>query len=300
MSKPRTAKCISAVFASILAGAPVATVSHAQTRAADDCLSAPKEGAPDGSHWYYRVDRATKRHCWYLRQVGGKLSQIRAPSYRSAKSTPPQPEAATQRLVADAHAELPVQTNVDQPSGKNVAIQPTQADARRTDTSGGPAVGEATRSVVAWRWPEPPSLSSPVSPRPPADNLSANAQPNSAPPPPPVARVPLAAADSSSQDQFRSVPMLLSAIAGALTLAGITGGLALKVLGARRAPRAKVGRRRGSIWEPTDDDTIVLSDSPARDVVPRPSAFARDLDHAGGGNRRTSVFFSHLAKRTPA
>ena len=295
MSKPRTSKCISAIFAGILASAAVATVSHAQTRAADDCLSAPKEGAPDGSHWYYRVDRATKRHCWYLRRVGEKLSQIRAPS---SKSTPPQPEAATQRLVADAHAELPVQTSVDQPSGKN---RPTQADAGRTETRSGPAVGEAMRSVVAARWPEPPGLSSPVSPRPPADNLPANVQPNSAAPPsPPVAGVvPLAAADSSPQDQFRSVPMLLSAIAGVLALAGITAGLALKFLGARRAPRAKVRRRPGSIWEPTDDDTIVLSDSPASDVVSRRSGFARDLDH-GGGNRRTSVFFSHVSKRTPA
>jgi len=290
----RTAKYVLAVYASILAGASFATISHAQTGAADDCLSAPKEGTPDGSHWYYRVDRATKRHCWYLRQVGDKLSQSRAPSYRSAKSSPPQPEAATQRLVADAHAELPVQTGVDQPNGRDRPFWPTQADAAGAGFRGGPPAGEATGSVVASRWPEPSGLSSPVSPRPPANNLAANAQPKSTATP--VAAVALAAADSSPQHQSRSIPMLLSAIAGALALAGITAGVLLKFGGARRPRPAKVRLHRGTIWESTDDDTIMLSEA---DVLPRRSGFARDLDRVGDGNRRTAGFFSHPSKRTP-
>ena len=35
--------------------------------AVDDCLAGPNAVAPQGSHWYYRVDRATHRNCWYLR-----------------------------------------------------------------------------------------------------------------------------------------------------------------------------------------------------------------------------------------
>ena len=36
------------------------------SRAVDDCLAGPNAAAPQGSHWYYRVDRVTHRECWYL------------------------------------------------------------------------------------------------------------------------------------------------------------------------------------------------------------------------------------------
>jgi hypothetical protein len=41
--------------------------------AADDCLSKPNATAPEGSHWYYRLDRATRRECWYLGPEGRKV-----------------------------------------------------------------------------------------------------------------------------------------------------------------------------------------------------------------------------------
>jgi hypothetical protein len=113
----------------------------------------------------------------------------------------------------------------------------------------------------------------------------------------PVAAVSVAGADS--QHQSRSIPMLLSAIAGALALAGITAGLVLKFGGARRPRPAKVRVRRGTIWESTDDDAIMLSDRSGTDVMPRRSGFARDLDQAGDGSGRTAGSFSHLSKRTP-
>jgi hypothetical protein len=33
---------------------------------ADDCIAAPNSTAPQGGHWYYRIDRAKKSKCWYL------------------------------------------------------------------------------------------------------------------------------------------------------------------------------------------------------------------------------------------
>ena len=42
--------------------------TQATQAAADSCLSAPKGATPSGSHWYYRIDRVTKRQCWYLRE----------------------------------------------------------------------------------------------------------------------------------------------------------------------------------------------------------------------------------------
>ena len=74
----RTAKFISALIGSIVAGAPIAAVSQnapaasSAANAAADCLASPKGIAPQGQHWYYRVERSTKRQCWYLRAEGGK------------------------------------------------------------------------------------------------------------------------------------------------------------------------------------------------------------------------------------
>ena len=49
-----------------------------------------------GSHWYYRIDRATKRQCWYLGEAKDKAARA-APetSSRSAgQAAPPAPSAS--------------------------------------------------------------------------------------------------------------------------------------------------------------------------------------------------------------
>src|SRR5260370_40921 len=93
----RTAKFVSAIFASLLAGMPLTTVSHGAVPAADDCLSKPKGLAPEGSHWYYRIDRASKRHCWYLGDQREKLSHAKPQnSAPIADPASPQKETATQ------------------------------------------------------------------------------------------------------------------------------------------------------------------------------------------------------------
>jgi len=74
----RTAKCASAIFAGFLAGAPLTIISYGAAGADDECLSSPKEQTSQGGHWYYRIDHATKRHCWYLREEGEKLSKTPA------------------------------------------------------------------------------------------------------------------------------------------------------------------------------------------------------------------------------
>ena len=82
----RTAKFASAIFVSFLAGAPLAILSHGAARAADDCLAAPKDVTPEGSHWYYRIDHPTKRHCWYLKEFSQNAA---AKSVQSAKPVSP-------------------------------------------------------------------------------------------------------------------------------------------------------------------------------------------------------------------
>ena len=68
-----------------LAAAVVAISFSATTGdAADECLSGPKGVAPKGSHWYYRVDRPTGRHCWY---IGAEGQRVRSVSERTSQQT---------------------------------------------------------------------------------------------------------------------------------------------------------------------------------------------------------------------
>ena len=51
---------------------------------ADDCLAAPYSPAPPGSHWYYRLDWATQRKCWYTRAPGQPAQHVAAPATTGA------------------------------------------------------------------------------------------------------------------------------------------------------------------------------------------------------------------------
>jgi len=44
----------------------LAATSASRATRAEDCLAGPNAQSPQGQHWYYRLDRATHRKCWYL------------------------------------------------------------------------------------------------------------------------------------------------------------------------------------------------------------------------------------------
>jgi hypothetical protein len=302
----RAAKFVSAIFASVLAGATLVAVSHDAARAADDCLAAPKAETPEGSHWYYHIDRATNRHCWYLRAEGEKLSQTVPPnSSDSAKPVAPTALVPLQPSVADAHAELPAQTGIE-PANRNNGLVPAMPANAAVSEDKAPGA-DAQPSVVASRWPDPSAASSTVSPQPATSQTAANAQPepqsdssqsdsaqsgSTAAPPPAAAAVPLAAADSS-QGLPASLPMLLAVMTGALALAGITASVVLKFGRARRTVRVS----RDRIWQSTDHDGIGLPARPDADVVPRRRHFPRDLDQTAEPDDRVAEFFAQLSKQ---
>jgi hypothetical protein len=61
--------------------------AHAAT-----CNAAPNSPAPEGSHWYYRTDRATQRKCWYLASQGHKVQAApRVVPRVNAVAEPPAP-----------------------------------------------------------------------------------------------------------------------------------------------------------------------------------------------------------------
>jgi hypothetical protein len=59
---------------------------------------------------------------------------------------------------------------------------------------------------------------------------------------------------------------------------------------------AKVRSRRGSAWEATDDDTILVTDLRAADIQPRPSAFARNYDQTGEAKQKIRQVFSRHSR----
>src|ERR1700730_15196541 len=261
----RAAKFASAIFASVLVGTLLTTISHGETVAADNCLSGPKGETPPGSHWYYRIEHGTKRHCWHLREEGDHLRKDAPQTQAAAKNIwppakPPAPQAnpATQRSVDNARAELPAQRNRNEESDSPwPAIAPGLNSAPRANAPDADAVSAA----VASRWPEPSGVSPASSPRPAPGNMAANVPASStAAPAPTVTAVTHFAADSSSQSQSGSTPKLLVAIIGAVALASIMTSLIFKFGRARRPRRAAVRARRGPVFESTDDDRIVVAD----------------------------------------
>jgi len=289
---------VSAIFASILAGAPLTTTSHGETVAADNCLSGPKDQTPPGGHWYYRIEHSTKRHCWYLRGEGDQLSQTASQNTpASAKLLPTESDTAMQQSVADARAELPAQTYRNE--APNPVLPANAAGLNDMLRSNAPGAS-APLSVVAARWPEPSGVSPASGSRLATGSLAASGPANAVVPPPTAAvAATLAAADSSPQSHPGSIPMPLAAIAGALALAGIAASLLFKY---GRAPHPRSGTihaRRGPIRELTDDDRIALSDHQGAHALPHTARISRRFGEASDPDDRIGEFFSRISQRAP-
>src|SRR5438105_909456 len=84
MSMTRAAFVWSAHAAVLLASMNLAIGATRAEGAAEPCLAKPHSAAPQGSHWFYRVDRVSRRHCWYLGSDRKKRTQGVLPTRSSA------------------------------------------------------------------------------------------------------------------------------------------------------------------------------------------------------------------------
>ena len=314
----RTAKFVSAIFASLLAGANFAAVAETATKPADSCLSGPKGALPAGSHWYYRVDRTTKRHCWYLGEEKDKAAaatpqdaagSTAAPAAAAAPPTdpaPPQASAAVRKSIADAHAELPSpQTRVDQDAG--LSVQPSNSG-----TAAVPAIQNSQRavapdaavvqpSIVTSRWPDASGVNPPDNPQMAAADPPASAPVNAraaAQPAPTASPVALAAADSSLQRQSGSTQMLLMVMAGALALAGITASLVFRFARAGVVQPEIRGDRR-AIWDSVNTDRLPRSSPslfPGENVPRWRDRIEQDPRAPDDPERRVTEMLARLAR----
>jgi hypothetical protein len=79
----------------------ILVISHAATllmvrstfaqHVADNCISKPDSVPPQGSHWYYRMDRTLHRQCWYLGPQGAKVEASPRPAALSVRLPSPRP-----------------------------------------------------------------------------------------------------------------------------------------------------------------------------------------------------------------
>jgi hypothetical protein len=320
----RTAKFVSAIFASFLAGTAVTTLPYGAARAgneaqaADNCLAGPKGQTPAGGHWYYRIDQSTKRHCWYLGDEREKVARNarREPAAPAkpvaANPVSPQKEATTPRTIADARAELPLPQMQIEPTSTASGQWPAAAApntatanmANEEDSQRANARDTNTQSsLIASRWPESPGVSSSSANAGLATaNSDANMQPDPgpaqasvvAPPSSVVAAAPFAAADSSSQSQTGSIQMLLIVIAGALALAGVIGAAVFRLGSLRQAGRREMRGDRRAIWDSVDTGRPLRAPFERGDVPVRRVDIPRKPREVDDASRRIAEMLAQL------
>jgi hypothetical protein len=106
--------------AAIFMIAPVDSLfaQHA-SRAAEECVTKPGTTAPQRSHWYYHLDRANNRQCWYLAAEGAKVRAQARQAASPAKSQNPKPVARSEAALGpSAYAGMRVQTIPVRPSAE--------------------------------------------------------------------------------------------------------------------------------------------------------------------------------------
>jgi hypothetical protein len=245
---------------------PGATEAQNASTAADDCLRAPKGAAPEGQHWYYRIERGTKRQCWYLREEGAKVSQStpaqkpaaqQTSDAQNAPSTAPAPKTAATpgpRSVQDARAEFtaqeaaPATDTTGSINAPGAAVTPPPASARPNVA----ADSTAQQPAIAARWPDALNTAPAPAPQVAPANVVADAQPAPEPAASPAPVTP-AAADVPAGKPTGSLQTLLLVIGGALALAGITASFIYRFAGAKARAQASERRRRVNWEHPADN-----------------------------------------------
>lgn len=109
--------------------------------AADECLSKPNSPAPQGQHWYYRIDHANSRQCWRL---GPEGLHVQKSAPRPEKEKESAPVVVTQP-AASAHAQRLETTGA------------AAARAEATHAEATPDVNPPT-AVAPSPWPESPRM----------------------------------------------------------------------------------------------------------------------------------------------
>jgi hypothetical protein len=258
---------VTAILVIVVAAVSLTARTSIAQRADDECITKPNATPPQGSHWYYRIDRATRKQCWYLGPEGEKVRtrQIVSRTKSSAPKQTPQPTAKTTDETTAAEAAPAKTASAETASAPTI---PDEAPAGVDD----PAV------AFAMRWPAVPK-SDRSSERGPAsvshsyaDEHSTTDPLDGAPLAWPIATPADPATGRTPESAIRPERML-ALLAGALGLAAILLGAVFNPPRGRSLPQPRIRKRW---WWASNKD---LSD----DVEPGfgdPLAAARRVDLA--------------------
>ncbi|WP_434908813.1 hypothetical protein [Bradyrhizobium oligotrophicum] len=130
----RTTSLLPCVAIAVLAGAAATTIEFTPASAADECLAKPA-GTPAGKHWFYRIDRATKKQCWYLRDDD---REAKGASLVTRKLASQKERAQLSSTAANARAEI--QSSKDAADEVKVVSSTPTAAASVAATSAFPSV----------------------------------------------------------------------------------------------------------------------------------------------------------------
>ncbi|MEH2509291.1 hypothetical protein V1291_000645 [Nitrobacteraceae bacterium AZCC 1564] len=294
-----------------------ATEDKAET-SANECLAAPKAETPKGTHWYYRLEKGTKRKCWYLADAVTKASKAAssAPAPTPSASPAPRraPESAIQPTVANARAELtrraPNAENVSDDATLSETIWPepeprTDAVASNNDQgtnvqpentgTGSAATAPAKDWAMTSRWPESnlPNTTDnrstvPVETRPQQSaSLQAATKDKTAGP---------EAATQFHGIAFNSTPMLLIMLAGVLTIVAVAGRMIIKYAS---NGRAKNRNPRRNIWDSIPQESGASHAYEAL-LRPRNSQFADVPAEANDSSDEIEKLLQRASKRAAA
>jgi hypothetical protein len=225
--------------------------------AAEECLAKPKDGARQGQQWRYRVDRNTKRQCWYLRDKDDATSQAAAsaPNEKAAsldrKDETSKNQTSMTRSTADAYAALSAPGTWPEGGSKILPVTPTPPVDAKIGEQDPPRQDSPTseQSPVASRWPDSSGVLSPAIERPaPPSFAVASSTPDLTTD---AATAGPEISSTAGTSSTISLQMLLLAAFGALAFSGLAGGgLYFARIRRRQLPDATSD---WSGWQPPDD-----------------------------------------------
>jgi len=294
----RATKLLLVMSSSVIAGASIASIFVNTAGAVEECLAKPKDGAPQGQHWRYRLDRSTKRQCWYLRDKDGAPSQAAAPapSEKSA-SLDRKNETSLTRSTADAYAALSSSGNWSEGGSKIQPVTQTPSVDAKIDEQESSHQDSPTseQSPVASRWPDSSGVLSPAIERP-APSSFAIASTTTDPTADPATAAP-GIAPTTDRSSTASLQMLLLAAFGALAFSGLAGG-GLYFARTRSRPQPDDATSGWSGWSPPDDAyRLYAPPRRARPVNSPRAAETRSVDRPTSGLNENGQEIAQLLAR---
>jgi hypothetical protein len=247
--KARAAIFVAAFIASMLSSANLlAAPDTAEQPAdkteqpADTCLTSPRDYTPPGTRWRYRIERSSGRHCWYLKdgveKTAGKAAEQSTAATEEPAPAPPRKKTAGPRSVSDARAEFS-QVPVEQ-DARPAPVQSAPAASAAVAGNSQPPAKSVNMLVpaAATRWPEPMSTVNPAA-NPPAPAADQSAETRPAPAAKPQV-MPRAVPPMPASEKPMSLPMLITIIAGGLSVLAVLVSVLFAWLASRKSKQSPI------------------------------------------------------------